>query len=47
MLQAWRALRLWIKENPWRLLYLLPYLLVPFLVVPVYELLDYITALLM
>ncbi|GGO79001.1 hypothetical protein GCM10011348_12220 [Marinobacterium nitratireducens] len=47
MLDVLEALRAWFGENPWRLLYLLPYLLVPFLVVPVYELLDHIVAMLM
>lgn len=47
MLDAWRALCAWIRENPWRLLYILPYLLIPFMVVPVYKLLDYIALLLM
>ncbi|MFC6673689.1 hypothetical protein [Marinobacterium aestuariivivens] len=47
MNQLLAAVQAWIKENPWRLLYLLPYLLVPFLVVPFYNLLDYVTALLM
>lgn len=47
MREMLQILRAWVRENPWRLLYLIPYLLIPFLVEPVYRLLDYITALMM